>query len=237
MPVSVSYLDLVDDLRRRVVRARPGTRVVSEHELAAAHGVSRPTARAALHELERRYLVRRVRGSGTFVNRRVDYLVSYDMAPSWSETVRRAGAEPGSELVRIRVRPASAELGRQLELASGAKVVTVTRRSTVDGVLAAFSTTHLPVDLVPDLGAHLGRSVSLYRVLVDHYGLDPKRVWSRASLDIPPADVSDRLGLEAPAPTWILESVNRDATSGRAIELARGWMRADVRRLVFERGP
>jgi DNA-binding FadR family transcriptional regulator len=39
--------------------------VASEHELADANGVSRPTARAALQELEHRYLVRRVPRAGT----------------------------------------------------------------------------------------------------------------------------------------------------------------------------
>ncbi len=234
--MSAPYLDLVDVLEREVSRAHPGSRVASEHELAVANGVSRPTARAALQELERRYLVRRIRGSGTYVNRRVDYLVSYDMAPSWSETIRRAGAEPGSEIVRIRLSPASAKLRQRLELPARSRVVMVTRRSTVDGLLASTATTHLPADLVPDLSRHLGDDDSLYRVLVERYGLDPKRVWSRASLEVPPVDVSERLGLETPEPTWLLESLNRDANSMRPTELTQGWLRADVLRVVFEMG-
>ncbi|CAN5702079.1 GntR family transcriptional regulator [soil metagenome] len=236
MTATAPYLELAEVLQRTVRRARPGTRVVSEHELAAANGVSRPTARAALQELERRYLVRRIRGSGTYVNRRVDYVVSYDMAPSWSETVRRAGAEPGSEVVSVRIGRASSELLERLELDPGARVVAVTRRSTVDGVLASVGRTHLPADLVPGLGDHLGPSVSLYHVLVERYGLDPRRVWSRASLEVPDADIAGQLALETPGPTWLLESLNRDASSGRPVELARGWMRADVLRVVFEMG-
>lgn len=236
MSVSVPYLDLVSALEHQVARSRPGERVASEHELAAATGVSRPTARAALQELERRYLVRRVRGSGTFVNRRVDYLVSYDMAPSWSETIRLAGAEPGNEIINIRSSPVAAALRHRLELPSRSRVVVVTRRSTVDGILAGTATTHLPADLVPDLARHLRSSGSLYRVLVEQYGLDPKRVWSRASLEVPPDDVARHLGLETPEPTWLLESLNRDIDSGRPTELTHGWMRADVLRVVFEMG-
>lgn len=236
MSVRIPYLDLVDVLEREVAKARPGARVASEHELADANGVSRPTARAALQELERRYLVRRVRGSGTFVNRRVDYLVSYDMAPSWSETIRLAGAEPGSEILNIRLSPAAAALRRRLELPPRSRVVVVTRRSTVDGILASTATTHLPADLVPDLARHLRTSGSLYRLLVKHYGLDPKRVWSRASFEVPPDEIARRLGLETPEPTWLLESLNRDIRSGRPTELTLGWMRADVLRVVFEMG-
>ncbi|MDQ3305043.1 MAG: GntR family transcriptional regulator [Actinomycetota bacterium] len=236
MTATVPYLDLVDVLEHELSRAVPGSRVASEHELAAANGVSRPTARAALQELERRYLVRRIRGSGTYVNRRVDYLVSYDMAPSWSETIRRAGAVPGSKIIRIRLSPASAKLRQRLELPPRSRVVVVTRRNTVDGLLASTATTHLPADLAPDLGRHLGDDDSLYRVLVERYGLDPKRVWSRASLEIPPVDVSERLGLETPEPTWLLESLNRDVSSKRPTELTQGWLRADVLRVVFEMG-
>ena len=234
--MSVPYLDLASVLEQQLARSRPGERVASEHELAAATGVSRPTARAALQELERRYLVRRVRGSGTFVNRRLDYLVSYDMAPSWSETIRLAGAEPGSEIINIRSSPAAAALRRRLELSPRSRVVVVTRRSTVDGILAATAATHLPADLVPDLARHLRESGSLYRVLVQQYGLDPKRVWSRASLEVPPDHVAGHLGLETPEPTWLLESLNRDTGSGRPTELTHGWMRADVLRVVFEMG-
>ena len=67
---------LVDDLAGR----RPGARFASEHEIAARFAVSRAVAGAALRELENRLLVRRVRGSGTFVNGRIDYIISADRA-------------------------------------------------------------------------------------------------------------------------------------------------------------
>lgn len=45
----------------------PGSRIPSEHQLAAACGIGRPTARQAIDVLVRRGLVARRRGSGTYV--------------------------------------------------------------------------------------------------------------------------------------------------------------------------
>lgn len=153
MPGAATYLELADDLQRQLVPARPGARVVSEHELVAAHGISRPTARAALQELERRFLVRRVRGSGTFVNRRIDYVIGADKPPSFSETVRRAGGVPGASLIEVQTRRAPADIRGALRLGAGTSVVVVTRATTIDGVVAGLITTHLPTMLVPGLGA------------------------------------------------------------------------------------
>jgi len=45
----------------------PGSRIPSEHRLAAAHGIGRPTARQAIDLLVRKRILVRRRGSGTFV--------------------------------------------------------------------------------------------------------------------------------------------------------------------------
>lgn len=234
-----TYLDLADDLALRFRRAAPGTRVVSEHELATSAGVSRPTARAALQELERRFLVRRVRGAGTFVHRRIDYVVGPDTPPSWSESVRAAGSVPLARVDRCRSAVAKPDVRDGLELAAGDRAVTLMRTSTVDGLPAGVSTTHLPDELVPGFGAAFGPGTtgrSIYRTLVERYGLDPVRTWTTASLEVPPPDVAARMGLDAPEPAWFVESVNRDRASGRPVELVRSWMRADVYRVVLRAG-
>lgn len=238
----LTYLDLADDLEQQLRRTAPGTRVVSEHELARERGVSRPTARAALQELERRYLVRRVRGAGTFVRRRIDYVIGPDTAPSWSDSVRAAGSEPTSTVERLRSGPASAEVRHRLELADGTSAVSLMRSTAVDGWPAGLTTSHLPGDLAGDLAARIDERapgtghVSLYRILVDDLGVDPVRTWTTASLEIPPPDVSARMGFDAPEPAWSVESVNRDRATRRPVELARSWMRADVYRIVLEQG-
>lgn len=230
-----TYLELADGLAARL--GPVGERVISENELAESSGVSRPTARAALQELERRYLVRRIRGAGTFVSRRIDYVISEDVAPSASATVRLAGAVPEVEVLCVRTVPAPADVAIHLDIERTAPVVLLQRRMSIDGIAATWTSAYLNAVLVPGLAAHIRSATSLFQVLRDEYGRDARRRWSRASLELPPDSVIEALSLEGRPPTWLLEGVNHDKDDRRtAIEFTRSWMRADVVNVVFEMG-
>src|SRR5215469_15548454 len=92
-PVLPSYLAVSDELEQQLHGAAPGDPVASETELARRYGVSRLTARAALQELERRHLVRRVQGRGTFVLRRIDYRIAPDGPASFTDILAAAGVD------------------------------------------------------------------------------------------------------------------------------------------------
>jgi DNA-binding transcriptional regulator YhcF (GntR family) len=64
------YRQLAASLREQIISGRygPDSRLPSEHQLAARQGISRVTARQAIQVLEQHGLVRRIRGSGTYVN-------------------------------------------------------------------------------------------------------------------------------------------------------------------------
>lgn len=235
MTTPPAYLELAEGLAAdfRVV----GDRVPSENEIASANGVSRPTARAALQELERRFLVRRIRGAGTFVSRRIDYVISDRRPPSASLTLRAAGADPVTQLVEARSLPCPADIAWHLGIERGSRVTRVRRLITVDGILTSWTAAYLPAALVPSLGVELATKQSLFEVLRDVYGIRAQRRWSRASLDLPPSSVVERLGLEGQPPSWLVEGVNEDRDrSHQAVEFTRSWMRADVVNVVFEMG-
>src|SRR5581483_139978 len=63
-----AYKQLAAELRDALVGGKygPGTRLPTEAELVAAHGVSRQTVRQAFSELVTEGLIYRVRGRGTF---------------------------------------------------------------------------------------------------------------------------------------------------------------------------
>lgn len=230
-----TYLELADRLAARL--GPVGDRVISENELAESSGVSRPTARAALQELERRYLVRRIRGAGTFVSRRIDYVISQDIAPSASATLRLAGVEPTVEVLEVRTLPAPADVALHLDIERCAPVVLLQRRMSIESIAATWTSAYLPSALVPGLARHVRSAASLFELLRDQYGLRPQRRWSRASLELPSDSVIDALELDGRPPTWLLEGVNHDRRSARTtIEFTRSWMRADVINVVFEMG-
>lgn len=231
-----TYLELADGLAASL--GEVGDRVLSENELAELHGVSRPTARAALQELERRYLVRRIQGAGTFVSQRIDYVISADAPPSATTTFRRAGHEPWIEIVGTDEIGAPADIALHLGIERGAPLTRVRRRIRLLGIPTAWSTAYVRADLVPGLAERLGADDSLYRVLRDVYRLRPRRRWTRASLDVPPDSTTDALDLDGRPPTWLIEGVDEhdDGPSHCSIEFTRSWMRADVVNVVFELG-
>jgi len=212
-----TYLTVADQLEAALINQPAGTRVESEHELARRHGVNRLTAKAALDELEQRHLVRRRRGSGTYVMHRYDYMLGSGPSPSWSETVRAGGGTPRADVVDLRRR---------------GDTVHLRRLGYVNDDKALFKQSELAADLVPGLREALAEHGSLYDTLDRGYHLRPHRRVERAELIRPPAEVAERLELKRN--TEVIAAVIRTHSDhvGREVERTRVWLRTDFFRLV-----
>jgi GntR family transcriptional regulator len=228
----VRYLDIAADLAARLPEYGPGGRLPTEAQLAQELQVNRLTARAAIQELERRFLVRRYRGLGTFVTTRIDYVVSAENPPSWHETVRLAGATPREQTEHIElVRRPSEAARRGLVLRAREKVITLSRLRYVNDELAGCSDLVLNAALVPGLEEIMEPSASLYRYLCDHYQLKPYRGWSEVSLEPAPPAIAARLGLTGQPMLFRHESRVDSAAAGRPIDLVTAWLRPEIVRV------
>lgn len=232
VPRRPRYLGIAEDLAARIADYGPGGRLPTETQLAQQLGVSRLTARAAIQELERRFLVRRYRGRGTFVTTRIDYVVSVEYPPSWHETVRLAGAAPReqtehAELVR---RPSAAQR-RALGLQAGEKAIEMSRLRYVNEELAGCSDVLISAALCPGLEEVMEPSASLYRYFCDRYQLRPYRGWSEVSLEPPPPAVARRLGLNGQPLLFRHQSRVDSAAAGRPIDLVTAWLRPEIVRV------
>ena len=183
----MSYLSLSQRLEEQLAKASPGDPVPSENELARHHKVHRLTARAALQELERRHLVRRIQGRGTFVARRLDYRISAEGPASFTEIVRSAGGNPSTTTDKLLVRLPTRVERRSLALAPRAHVVELRRTRWLDYEPVGVGISVLPAALVPGLQEKLGPDGSLYRALVEEYDLQPRRAWYRCEVLAAPA--------------------------------------------------
>lgn len=231
-----TYLALANQLEALVSTLPPGHRLPSENQLAAEHGVSRLTARAALQELEARFLVRRVKGAGTFVSRRIDLRLGPDRSWNASEAIRRAGEVAHRSVVSIRTRRPAVAVRDALDLDVDERTVSVSWTDSIAGdVVAAYGVTHVPSEVAPDIADHLVDSAA-EAVLVDVYDLVPRREWSRAELVVVPAEVAPRLDLDGRPLVWSLETCHHDPRLGRPIALSHTWLRADVFRVAVELG-
>ncbi len=217
------------------IRALPGgSRVPGEHEIADRFAVSRATARSALQDLAARNLLRRVRGSGSFTVRRIDYLIDADRAPSWSATITAAGATSRSVVVSCAPADPPREVAALLGPAAVRPCHRLVRRSYVDGTAAAWGVEWVPVDVVPDLAAALRAEDSLHRILVTVTDASPRRVWVRASAELLDPHVANQLDATASGLAWFVESLNIDTRDDRPLCLTQRWIRSDVVRVVFK---
>lgn len=210
-----------------------GHRLDGEHAIMKRFGVSRSTVRAALKELHDQHLVRRVQGSGTFVNRRIDYVISRSRRATLHETIAGAGARAYTQLVEADLRPVPDPVADRLGLAPRTEVQRFVRLSYLDEEVSSYSEEWIS----PDVGDHLDVGLrvieSLDQVLRGR-GHDPVRSWCRIGQDAPPPAIGDRLGLDAPRNVWIVECLTRNRADSRPLIFGTTWTRPDLLRLVVE---
>jgi GntR family transcriptional regulator len=227
------YLQIADALERVVAGRKPGTLLASENELAQTYDIGRLTARAALEELERRYLVRRSQGRRTYVARRIDYRIGPADAPSWTQSVLAGGGSPRSQTIALRRRRPTAAIRRILGLNATAGAIFLARTRYVNDDLAAYAETWLPEDLVPDLEAALTEDGSLYAAFQRVYGFQPVRGATRAEFVVAPAAVARHLGCHDRPMTFRLDGYTESLRLKHPVETTTSWLRADIFRVVF----
>lgn len=231
-----TYLKLSQHIFEKYSELSPHQPLPSEHVLGAAFGVNRQTIRAALDELERRWLIRRVKGSGTFRTQRYEYRIGTDIAPSFTQTVRAAGGDPRTENSKPRTRPATVQEREILSLPAGAQVTVLDRVRFIDGMPVSTATSVLPAARVPRLASMLLADSSLDQVLRQHYGYTPHRQWSQSRLSSPPDEVAEALGLRGRPPQILLRGLVSCAETEQKLEYVESYLRPDVFDVVTEVG-
>jgi GntR family transcriptional regulator len=210
------------------------SRLASEKDLAVLHGVNRLTARAAVQELERRYLVRRRPGSGTFVSDRVEFRITPNSPPSWSEVIRLSGATPRTETLSLRTVRAVPWLREALHLAADDRVVHLRRLRYVNEEAACIADTFLAADLVPDLRANLKSNESLHKVLTENYKLDPYRAELKMDVEVAPSDIASLLGLGTRPMMFHVVARSDTRRLKRPLQMTTTWNRPDILRVVID---
>ena len=222
------YQVVANDLQQAITAGhyRPGDRIDSEPDLATRHSVSRETVRRALDVLERDGLIRRVHGSGTFVNPPV---TGHFSLTSFSEEMLKMGKEPSAELLDAARASADRLVADKLAIREGTGCFVVRRRLLADEEPVAAEIRVLPSALCPDLLDHDLSQPSLHYLFTQTFGIPMVRVdhtvelgevgeeWAPA-LDVPATDTAyriDRLtytvGPGGPVPAVWYRSVHRGA--------------------------
>ncbi len=225
---------MADELEFEISTMEANSRLASEKDLAALHGVNRLTARAAVQELERRYLVRRRPGSGTYVSERVEFRITPNSPPSWSEVIRRSGATPRTQTLSLRTLRATPWQREALHLDPEDRVVHLRRLRFVNDEAACIADTYLAADLVPDLRVNLKANQSLHKVLSEIYRLDPIRAELQMDVEVAPPDIAQLLGLGTRPLMFHVVARSDSRRVRRPLQMTTTWNRPDILRMVID---
>ncbi|RQP13254.1 MAG: GntR family transcriptional regulator [Microbacteriaceae bacterium] len=162
-PATARYLEIEHWLREQVMQGATGDPLPSEAELATQFGVSRMTARQAVQNLAAEGLVRRQRGSGTFIAPRPMHRHSGPLM-SFTADMHRRGMRASSELLSAELREANSLESGALRLDPGSRIVSIVRLRLADDLPMAIETTALIPACAPVLAADLEKG-SLHEAL------------------------------------------------------------------------
>ncbi len=129
---------------------QPGEQLASEADLASQLGISRPTLREALLNLEREGLIVRKHGVGTFVA--PGYGRQLESGLERLESVLELTAQQGLQVtfddLKVQEEPAKPELARKLQITPGDLLTNVSRVILVDRAPVAYMLDVIPISIL-----------------------------------------------------------------------------------------
>ncbi len=147
-----------------------GDPLASEEELARLHGVSRMTARQALHGLKSSGFAVSQKGRGTFVTRpKMEKNLLH--LQGFTEDMKQRGMVPSSRLLHQSVVIATEVLAAKLRLEPGDRIMHLRRLRLADGIPMAIEESNVPLKFYPGVERVNFAQKSLYTVLRQRYGL------------------------------------------------------------------
>lgn len=165
------YLQLVDRLEMEIRESMlANDKLSSERELTQIYGVSRITVRLALQELEKRGLVYKKHGKGTYVSEITDSAVDLSTAYSFTEQMKKLGKEPRTKILSFRVVEPPESIAQQMQITSGQKIFEIERLRLANNIPMMIERTYIPYALFEGLTEDMLKKHSLYDIFRDQFG-------------------------------------------------------------------
>lgn len=222
------YARLRDEIRAGILDGRlpPHSKLPSESELTATHGVSRITVRQALGDLQKEGLIVRQQGKGAYVAqpRATQQL---NRLQGLAEALAGQGPAVHSKRVSLRTVRVTGELAAQLQLPPRTEVVQLTTLRYLDRQPLSVNVSHF----VPGVGERIARIDLSGRDLIEVLEQDLREPVERADLDIRaevmPAREARLLQVAAGVPALKVHRIVL-ARGGRPLQAETATYRADV---------
>lgn len=165
------YLQLVDELEIKIRETmEPNDKLFSERELTQVYGVSRITVRLALQELEKRGLVYKKHGKGTYVSETAEPAVDLSSAYSFTEQMKKIGKVPKTQILSLIYVEASEFVAQQLQVPIGERLLELERLRLADGVPMMLERTYVPAELFEGITEERLMQRPLYEIFAEDFG-------------------------------------------------------------------
>lgn len=211
-PAAPLFAQLRDRLRAHILNGglASGSKLPSEAELEAEHGVSRITVRQALAELHAAGLIEKVNGKGSFVKRPEP---PHGLGPltGFYEVMRRRGHQALGKVSPVRAVRAGAKVAAGLRLPLHASVRAITIMRMVDGQPFARHTAWGSASLIARLASEDLQTNDLITIAQDRLGYRMDHSDMLVSAENAGAGLAKALDIEPGAAVLRLEIASFDA--------------------------
>ena len=232
------YLQISAWLKELIQNGRyePGEKLPSEVALSEVCGVNRNTLRQAISELTSIGLLRKEKGTGTFVAAQapVELRHKLERILSFTDLMRDSGVEENTKILSKRVETATADVAKGLFLGPSKKVIVVRRVRAGDGIPLIYEESHLPRDMFDGI-QDMNLAGSMYKIMTDKFKASlarSKQTISAVNLD---ESIASILELPRNSAGIFIESLTFDENS-IPIELLYSFHRGDKYKLEIELG-
>jgi GntR family transcriptional regulator len=217
-------------------RYQKGKKLPSEIQLAKICEVNRATLRQAINELTAMGLLRKEKGTGTFVSAPApaELRQKLEHISSTTDLMQDSGIEQNTQLLEKRVEQAKDEIARVLFLGSNNKVFLIRRVRIGDGIPYIYEESYLPYDLFKGI-LEMDLTGSMYKLISEQFNIVLDRSQQTISAVNLNAKIAKVLQLSENAAGIFMESLTFDENS-IPVEVLYSYHRGDTYKLEIELG-
>jgi len=217
-------------------RYKKGEKLPSEVQLAKICEVNRATLRQATNELAGMGLLRKEKGTGTFVSAPApaELRQKLEHISSTTELMQASGIAQSTQILGKRVERAKDEIARVLFLGSNKKVLLIQRVRIGDGTPYIYEESYLPYDLFKGV-LEMDLTGSMYKLISEQFNIVLARCQQTISAVNLNAKIAKVLQLSENAAGIFMESLTFDENS-IPVEILYSYHRGDTYKLEIELG-